>query len=566
MADVIEVILALRNVSQFVAGAEASGAAVAGVGTEAEAAGAKASLGWKGMLKWAGGAAVLFGATRYIKSAVDATGDLAKSTLALQRQTGLDTQTASEWVSLTKERGISARQLSTSLTKLNKTIESGATGTTKQNQTIADLRNQIDAVSRAGGKDAPKQLDKLSTAIVKAQAAGAKARLTLSQLGVPISALQKGDTPAVLAKVANAFQKIKDPAERSALAQQLFGRSGQQLLPILMQGQAGINKLLEEQKSYGNYLTGHSIKDTKSMIVQQREMDAATNGLKLQLGQALLPVLIAVGALLVKLARVLRPVTSNAKALQIIIATLTATIIAYKVATIAMSVASHVAEMATIAWTAAQWALNIALDANPIGLIIIAIAALVVGFVVAYKKVGWFRDGVNTAFRDVLSAVQYVWGWIKQNWPLLVGALFGPFGIAVALIAQHFDTIKKLALAVVEAIKVAIRSLVNYIEGLPGKLGGVLKSIPGYGTAKSLLGHFATGGVAGQTGSYMVGERGPEIVTLPSGAIVQPIASAGVLAGVGGAGGLTIEVPVYLDSKVLTRAVARVTADKLARR
>lgn len=45
-------------------------------------------------------------------------------------------------------------------------------------------------------------------------------------------------------------------------------------------------------------------------------------------------------------------------------------------------------------WTAAQWALNIAMMANPIGLIIAAIAALIGGIIYAYNKVSWFRGGI----------------------------------------------------------------------------------------------------------------------------------------------------------------------------
>lgn len=42
-------------------------------------------------------------------------------------------------------------------------------------------------------------------------------------------------------------------------------------------------------------------------------------------------------------------------------------------------------------WTAAQWALNVAMTANPIGLIITGIVGLIGVIVTAYKKVGWFR-------------------------------------------------------------------------------------------------------------------------------------------------------------------------------
>ena len=71
-----------------------------------------------------------------------------------------------------------------------------------------------------------------------------------------------------------------------------------------------------------------------------------------------------------------------------------------------------------IAATAAVTAFTVALLANPVVLVIIAIigAFVALGFVV-YK----FR-------RQILGALKAVWKWVKGNWPLLVGILLGPFG------------------------------------------------------------------------------------------------------------------------------------------
>lgn len=64
---------------------------------------------------------------------------------------------------------------------------------------------------------------------------------------------------------------------------------------------------------------------------------------------------------------------------------------------------------ATILWTAAQWLLNVALSANPIGIVIMAVAALVAGVVWAYQNVGWFRDAVNAVWSTLTSFVAWVW-------------------------------------------------------------------------------------------------------------------------------------------------------------
>ena len=67
-------------------------------------------------------------------------------------------------------------------------------------------------------------------------------------------------------------------------------------------------------------------------------------------------------------------------------------------------------KVATAAWSAVQWVLNAALTANPVGVAIAAIAALVAGVIYAYKHFDWFKN-----------AVDGVWNWIKSVWPTVLG-------------------------------------------------------------------------------------------------------------------------------------------------
>lgn len=58
---------------------------------------------------------------------------------------------------------------------------------------------------------------------------------------------------------------------------------------------------------------------------------------------------------------------------------------------------------AEAAATGATWSLNTALRANPIGLVVTAVALLVGAFVLAYKKVDWFRNSVNWLWKNALK-------------------------------------------------------------------------------------------------------------------------------------------------------------------
>lgn len=66
--------------------------------------------------------------------------------------------------------------------------------------------------------------------------------------------------------------------------------------------------------------------------------------------------------------------------------------------------------------TAAQAALNLVLDANPIILIVTAIAALVAGLVVLYKHNKKFREFVNGIAKHISEGLGKAWKWCKEEW------------------------------------------------------------------------------------------------------------------------------------------------------
>ena len=64
------------------------------------------------------------------------------------------------------------------------------------------------------------------------------------------------------------------------------------------------------------------------------------------------------------------------------------------------------ANAATVAWTGAQWLLNAALNANPIGLVVVAVVALIAVFVIAYKKSETFRELVDKLWYAIQTGAE----------------------------------------------------------------------------------------------------------------------------------------------------------------
>jgi len=67
----------------------------------------------------------------------------------------------------------------------------------------------------------------------------------------------------------------------------------------------------------------------------------------------------------------------------------------------------------TKAWAAAQAILNAVMAANPVGLVIAAVAALVAGLVLAYQKSETFRNIVNGAWAAIKAVVGGAWNFLK---------------------------------------------------------------------------------------------------------------------------------------------------------
>lgn len=77
-----------------------------------------------------------------------------------------------------------------------------------------------------------------------------------------------------------------------------------------------------------------------------------------------------------------------------------------------------------LAWTAAQYALNLAMSLNPIGLVVIAIAALIAIVIWAWNRFEGFRNVVTTAFNWILTTAQTIGPKIGQFFTDLVNDAF----------------------------------------------------------------------------------------------------------------------------------------------
>jgi len=159
------------------------------------------------------------------------------------------------------------------------------------------------------------------------------------------------------------------------------------------------------------------------------------------------------------------------------------------VATTAWTVATGIAKVAQIAWAvitgvatgqvsalaAAQWLLNLALDANPIGVIVLAVVAFVAILVLLYNNVKPVRDAINWLWNEI----QILWHWIVGGSPGLVPAFQALISIVQTVISIALLPIKLEFMALTWAIGVVWNILKGVGGWLASTFGGILSGTIG---------------------------------------------------------------------------------------
>ena len=411
---------------------------------------------------------------------------------------------------------------------------------------------------RFAGEETGVSADKLSTGfgiLSKHLSANDKA---WQSLGVATKDAEGKTKPMaeLIPQIADVFAKLPAGPQRTALAMNLFGRSGKDLLPFLSKGKAGLEELGAESDKFGNTLNDKDTAAVYKNVIAKRQLNAAVSGLEIQLGQHLVPAVTSVVSAITRTVVWFHNLSPAVKSVVGVVGALVAMI--------------GTLIVVTKAWTAAQSVLDAVMLANPVGLVVAAIAALVVGLVIAYKSSATFRSVVQGAFNGVKAAGQFMWQGLKVAFKFIADTFLAVAGVIIhgaaaafgwvpglggklKSAARKFDTFRDQVNAALGGITTKLSINVAFHAQMDANirkamsLGGQLSATTARGahgkTAFASGTNFAPGGVA------LVGERGPELVNLPRGSRVH---TASETARMGG-GDMTASAPlvIKMDSRTV---------------
>lgn len=195
------------------------------------------------------------------------------------------------------------------------------------------------------------------------------------------------------------------------------------------------------------------------------------------------------------------------EALSPVIGAVAGAIITYKGAVMLWNAAETAKNVVMGISTAAQWALNVAMTANPIGIVIVAIGALVGAFIVLWNKSEGFRnfwinlwekvkaivtsawEGIKAGFEKIKNGISAVkekvstmWNGVKEKTSELWGGVKNAVSEKLNNIKSAYDAhgggLKGATFAAIEGVKEYYRTGYDAINQLTGgKLGEVVNKV-----------------------------------------------------------------------------------------
>jgi hypothetical protein len=128
---------------------------------------------------------------------------------------------------------------------------------------------------------------KLATFVSDAEDGNRQYQATLKALGITAK-----DPEKALVQLAAAFERMPDGLRKTALAQELLGKSGLDLIPLLNGGADGLQKMIDRGREL-NPITAQMAKEAESFNDQLDELKAASSAWGVAISKDLLPSLVS---------------------------------------------------------------------------------------------------------------------------------------------------------------------------------------------------------------------------------------------------------------------------------
>ncbi len=313
-----------------------------------------------------------------------------------------------------KQAGVVAKQANVSFEETNSALQALAQGGRKGSEAGVSLRNVL---SKMAGEDIVPR----------------KAREKLQELGIDFNIVSDTTIPFT-----ERLKELKKAQADATLITQIFGVENVAAANILLDS-------IDAQEEMTDKITGTNAAYESAEIIMSSQtekmsrMNAWLNDLKISffdVAGSVTPFVSAIGTAAYTVANIAAAVTGIQQLIGFI----------------------RTLSIVTKLQTAAQWLLNIAMDANPVGLIVLGIAALVAIIYVAIEYYDQFGAALLMLLGPIGMVVNAIMA-IKRNWDSIVAA-FESDGIIGAL--------KRIGIVLLDTILYPVQQLLEILGEIPG--------------------------------------------------------------------------------------------------
>lgn len=254
---------------------------------------------------------------------------------------------------------------------------------------------------------------------------------------------------------------------------------------------------------------GAQYQQTNADVIAYRQSQSDLTAAMSSLGQAFMPIVTGLTNVATMLLSGVQPAVqwfvTNLPIIAPILAGIVTTIGLLAVVLNASTIATTAQTVATNAAAAAQGLLNAVMSANPIALIVVLIAGLVVAIIGLWNNSEAFRNFVTSAFQQIQQVAQVVIDAIVNFFtvtvPNAIGVVIGFFQNLWSSIVSVFNgalsTVSGFVSSVVSFFTVSVPNAVSNMLSAAGRIPGQIASFLGsaLSSAASFVGSFASSAI-----------------------------------------------------------------------
>lgn len=276
---------------------------------------------------------------------------------------------------------------------------------------------------QAGARDSDKVADAIKEFSIRAVDGSKLTAQGFSMIGLNAGTMAQKigaggkSASAALQLTLDKLRGIEDPVKRSQAAVALFGTQaedlGQALFALDLDGASKKMSGFAGSTDRASKTIGESA-SSRIEAFKRSIMSAFTNAI----GNIAIPAI-------TKLQTIMQNLGLKPEVFVIVAGAVLGLAVGVKTLTLAITIYNGLGKAAAAVskiWAAGVWLVNAAMRANPIGIVITIIAALVAAIIVAYNKSETFRNIVQAVWKGIQAAISFAWNnIIKPAFNAIVG-------------------------------------------------------------------------------------------------------------------------------------------------